>query len=192
MANEPLRQRLWHLLSVPTKRTPASLLALAARLIPPPLRSGASRNFVLIRHPLPTYRTHLVAVARRACRDFLAGVTAEELADVVALAAAVARERGIERPALVTNVGEFQTVGQLHFHLVDEAELMPLERRTLAFGASPLDGAPGAVASLALDAIEHAQMHTRGARASRLFLFDVGGPPRQPAVAIEIGGERRA
>ena len=147
---------------------------------------------MLIRHPLPSYRTHLVAVARRACRDFLAGVTVEELADVVELAASVTRERGIERPVLVTNVGEFQTVGQLHLHLVDDAELMPLRLRRLAFGASPLDGAPRAVASLALDAIEHAHLHTRGAGASRLFLFDVGGPPRRPAVVIEIGCERRA
>ncbi len=190
MANEPLRQRLGHLLSVPTKRTPATLLALATRLIPPPLRSGSSRHFVLIRHPLPAYRTHLVAVARRACRDFLAGVTVEELADVVALAASVARERGIERPVLVTNVGEFQTVGQLHFHLVDDTELMPLELRTLAFGASPLDGGPSR-------RWRWTRSNTRtctrwGRKRPGCSLFDVGGSPRRPAVAIEIGGERRA
>ena len=52
MREGPLNQRLWHVLALPTRLVPSTLLALVARLLPPPLRVASSAHFVVMRHPL--------------------------------------------------------------------------------------------------------------------------------------------
>lgn len=188
----PLRQRFWHLATWPTRHAPARLLALSARALPPPLRIASSRHWVVMSHPFSSYSTHLVPIARRPLRDMNAGPTAEELNDLLSLCDELARDRGIAHPSLVTNVGGFQSVGQLHFHLVPGEEFAPLHVRRLAFGACCLDGSRDATARLALDALEAARSATNAAASARLFLLDLAGGDERPVVAIEIGGLRHA
>ncbi len=193
MREVPLRERLWHLLTMPTRAIPASLLALVARSIPPPLRVASSNHFVVIRHPFGSYSTHLVAVARRPTPDMLAGPSVEELTDLAALAKRLATRFEIACPSLVSNIGSFQSVRQLHFHLVPGDEFQPLEQRALAFGASSLDSDPASVAALAVLALDQALASLSSARAARLFLVGVASEAgSRPVVAVEIGGARHA
>jgi diadenosine tetraphosphate (Ap4A) HIT family hydrolase len=192
MAEEPARQRLWHLATWPTRHAPGWLLALTARALPPPLRRAASAHWTVMGHPFRSYSAHLVVIARRPLRDMNAGPTVEELDDLVALSMTLAQEHGIERPSLVTNVGGFQSVGQLHFHLVPGEEFAPLRMRQLAFGASCLEASPGEIAALAVEALAATRTTTSGAQAARLFLLDVANGPARPIVAVEVGGPRHA
>lgn len=188
----PLRQRFWHLVTWPTRHAPPRLLALAARALPPPFRVASSRHWVVMAHPFSSYSTHLVPVARRPLRDMNDGPTAEEFNDLLSLCDELARERGIAHPSLVTNVGGFQSVGQLHFHLVPGEEFAPLHVRRLAFGACCLDSSRDATTRLALEALEATRAATSAAAEARLFLLDVAGDEERAVAAIEIGGLRHA
>ena len=87
----------------------------------------------------------------------LAGPTVEELAGLVELTRTIAAERGLERPSLGSNVGAFQSVRQLHFHLLPGGEFAPLEERSLAFGASSLRDGSNELAELTVTALDAAR-----------------------------------
>ena len=186
-------QQLWHLATAPLRRVPPTLLALTARWLPAPLRLASSEHWVVIRHPFASYSAHLVAVARRARRDMLTPAEPDEWIDLIRLSARLASERQISRLALLSNVGAFQAVRQLHFHLVPSEEFAPLETRSLVFAASCLDNVPTTIAALAEEALATLSVAAGDAPALRLFVLDVDGTSRQrPIVAVEVGGERRA
>lgn len=79
---------------------------------------------VAMRHPRPTHRVHILIVPRRPLPGLM-NLSADDsslLADVVAVAQALIREKGLEASGyrLIVNGGPFQEVGQLHFHLVSD------------------------------------------------------------------------
>jgi histidine triad (HIT) family protein len=69
-------------------------------------------------HPRPSYPTHILIVPKRRVRDYL-GATAPLLDSVLDLTAELAAEQPVE---LVTNLGNYQDVKFLHFHLIPAAD----------------------------------------------------------------------
>ena len=65
---------------------------------------------------------HVLIVPKRACASLmeLSAQDARFLADLVETAQSLVRELGLENKGyrLVVNGGEYQDVGQLHFHLI--------------------------------------------------------------------------
>lgn len=95
------------------------LASLAVRW--PPLRRllrlevlGESPSFVAFTHPRPQYPSHVLIVSTKGVRDFLV-LDDAGFPEVLALADELARDGEAE---LVTNLGRYQEVRLLHFHLL--------------------------------------------------------------------------
>jgi hypothetical protein len=87
-----------------------------------PLReAGATRDFLLFRHPVASADRHVLIVPRRYCPT-LHALDAARFAEVIALGRARAADWGdvrFEGHTLSINGGVFQDVKQAHFHLTN-------------------------------------------------------------------------
>jgi histidine triad (HIT) family protein len=78
-------------------------------------------QFIVFEHPKPIYALHLLIIPKKAIPDFAAvdgnSVVWKMLPDVVG---GLVKQFSLEDKGyrLITNVGEYQDVSQLHFHLV--------------------------------------------------------------------------
>lgn len=85
-----------------------------------PIRLLAERREVrAYGHPRPSYPLHVLIVPRRRVPDYLLA-SPSLLADVLDLTAELSRERGAPVD-LVTNLGHYQEVKLLHFHVIPAA-----------------------------------------------------------------------
>lgn len=90
-----------------------------------PVRLLGERGEVrAFRHPRPAYPLHLLIVPRRSVADYL-DATPSLLADVLKLAAEMDPVPGASSFDLVTNLGQYQEVKLLHFHVVPAADGLP-------------------------------------------------------------------
>lgn len=77
---------------------------------------------VAVHHPRPSYPIHLLIVPKRRVPDFLEA-DADVLTSVLALASQVSRSYFTEHGAdVVTNLGRYQEVRLLHFHVIPAQE----------------------------------------------------------------------
>ena len=84
-----------------------------------PGRRIAGGAFVCLPHPAPMAERHLLVLPTRPYRNAL------ELGDVGSLVsevAALCAERSWPRMMLVTNLGSYQDVALLHFHVVEQTD----------------------------------------------------------------------
>lgn len=87
-----------------------------------PIRLLGERGEVrAYRHPRPSYPLHMLIVSRRRVADFR-DATPSLLADVLDLTVELRRNRAEAPVDLVTNLGSYQEVKLLHFHVIPAAE----------------------------------------------------------------------
>jgi len=79
-------------------------------------------HWLAIRHPKPAYPLHILLIPRSAITDWLAlpASAPEMYADFIELSQHLIREEGLENKGyrLIVNGGEYQSIPQLHIHLV--------------------------------------------------------------------------
>ncbi len=79
---------------------------------------------IAFRHPRPQHKTHILIVPKRAIGSFLdlAEADTQLLADIMRTAQHLIQTSGLDETAcrLITNMGDYQEVKQLHFHLVSD------------------------------------------------------------------------
>lgn len=81
-----------------------------------------NEHWYAIRHPRPSYPVHILILPRVAVTDWMALPTSapEVYTAFVALSQQLIREEGLESTGyrLIVNGGEYQSIPQLHVHLV--------------------------------------------------------------------------
>ena len=99
-----------------------SVVFLHANFIFPGKRLAETPHWLVIRHPHPAYPLHILLIPRTAITDWLALPTSspELWAEFVELSQSLIREEGLENKGyrLIVNGGEYQSIPQLHVHLV--------------------------------------------------------------------------
>lgn len=85
-----------------------------------------SQTIIAFFHPRPSYAVHILIVPRReiASPAELTEMDASLLGEVFALVSRLVREMNLQQQGyrVITNGGPFQSLPQLHFHLISGAE----------------------------------------------------------------------
>ncbi len=85
-------------------------------------RLAENEHWYAIRHPRPSYPVHILILPRVAVTDWMALPTStpEVYLSFVSLSQELIREEGLESTGyrLIVNGGEYQSIPQLHVHLV--------------------------------------------------------------------------
>lgn len=114
--------RSWFLLKI------IGLIFTHAGFLIPGKRLGETKNWLAVRHPQPIYPVHILLIPKMAISDWLSfPIDAPEVyGEFVALSQRLIREEGLELKGyrLIINGGEYQSIPQLHVHLVSGAELI--------------------------------------------------------------------
>lgn len=93
-----------------------------AGLLMPGEHLGETENWLAVRHPKPAYPVHILLIPKKAVKDWLS-FPADEPAvygEFVKLSQRLINEEGLEKTGyrLIINGGEYQSIPQLHVHLV--------------------------------------------------------------------------
>ncbi len=89
-------------------------------------RLRETRTLIAFHHPMPLYPLHILIMPRQAIASLeeIGPQDNEFTADLFRIVAELVRELNLEKRGyrLIANGGKYQQVGQLHFHLISEAE----------------------------------------------------------------------
>ena len=92
-------------------------------------RLRETRTLIAFHHPRPVYPLHILIMPRQAIASLeeIGPRDSEFIADLFRIVAELVRELNLEKCGyrLIVNGGKYQQVGQLHFHLISEAETNP-------------------------------------------------------------------
>ena len=92
----------------------------------PGKRLGETKYWMAVQHPKPAYPVHILLIPKRAISDWLSFPTdeAEMYSEFVQLSQRLIREECLATKGyrLIINGGEYQSIPQLHVHLVSGAE----------------------------------------------------------------------
>jgi histidine triad (HIT) family protein len=93
-----------------------------AGLLMPGKRLCETKNWMAVQHPKPAYPVHILLIPKKAISDWLSFPTdeAEMFSEFVHLSQRLIREEGLATKGyrLIINGGEYQSIPQLHVHLV--------------------------------------------------------------------------
>ncbi len=88
----------------------------------PVRRVSRGKTLIAFMHPFPVYQTHILLVPKKAIPALtdLTDADAPFLGELVETVQRLVEEQGMEQDGyrLIVNGGKFQTIPQLHFHLV--------------------------------------------------------------------------
>jgi len=82
-------------------------------------------NLLVFEHPKPVYALHLLIIPKKAISDFSKVDGDSEIwKQLPAVVASLVKKFNLQNDGyrLITNVGEYQEVAQLHFHLVSDKQ----------------------------------------------------------------------
>lgn len=108
-----------------------------ANFFVPGKRLCETRNWMAIRHPKPVYPVHILIIPKQAITGWLSFPVSEPglFSEFVELSQQLIREEGLEKKAyrLIVNGGDYQSIPQLHVHLVsgdpvDSTGRTPIEK----------------------------------------------------------------
>ena len=90
----------------------------------PATRLRETSTLLAFYHPQPAYPLHILIVPRRAVRSLeeLTAADQDFLSDLFQVVQSLVIELGLEQQGyrLIVNGGRYQTIHQLHFHLISE------------------------------------------------------------------------
>lgn len=93
-----------------------------AGFLMPGKRLGETKNWMALRHPQPVYPVHILLIPKTAIKDWLSfPIDAPEMyREFVELSQRLIREEELAMAGyrLIVNGGEYQSIPQLHVHLV--------------------------------------------------------------------------
>ena len=93
-----------------------------AGFLMPGERLVETKNWMAVRHPKPGYPVHILMIPKKAISDWLSFPVDEPdiYSEFIQLSQRLIREEGLEKTGyrLIINGGEYQSIPQLHVHLV--------------------------------------------------------------------------
>lgn len=98
------------------------LIITRANFLFPGKRLATTTHWFAIRHPQPAYPVHILILPRYAIPDWMSLQSTDPVvyAEFIELSQRLIREEGLEEKGyrLIVNGGEYQSIRQLHVHLV--------------------------------------------------------------------------
>lgn len=98
-----------------------------AGFLMPGERLGETENWMAVRHPRPVYPVHILFIPRKAIQNWLSlpSDEPEMYTEFIRLSQRIIREEGLDEKGyrLIINGGVYQSIPQLHVHLVSGDQL---------------------------------------------------------------------